>query len=104
MTEDDRSLQRYVESGTEEAFCRLVSRHIDLVYSVAFRVLAGDAHLANDVVQAVFIDLSVKASTLPRGVVLAGWLCRHTFFVASTKVRSEQRRRKCEREAAAQMD
>jgi RNA polymerase sigma factor (sigma-70 family) len=99
MTEDEQLLRCYAESRAEEAFSQLVSRHIDLVYSVALRLVGGDTHLAKDVVQTVFIDLSVKAKSLHRRVVLAGWLCRHAFFVASSKVRTEQRRRKRERDA-----
>jgi hypothetical protein len=34
---DDRQLMRqYAETGSEEAFGEVVSRHVDLVYSVAF--------------------------------------------------------------------
>src|SRR5882762_6636174 len=99
MTEDEQLLRLYAGTGAEAAFSQLVSRHIDLVYSVALRLVGGDAHLAKDVAQTVFIDLSVKAKSLPRRVLLAGWLCRHAFFVASSKVRTEQRRRKREREA-----
>jgi len=99
MIDDEILLGRYLETGSEEAFSSLVSRYVDLVYSVAIRVVAGDAHLANDVVQTVFIDLSAKASKLPHKVVLGGWLCRHAFFVASSRIRTEQRRRQREREA-----
>jgi RNA polymerase sigma factor (sigma-70 family) len=100
MSEENSLLQCYAETGSEEAFGQLVSRHVDLVYSVALRLVGGDAHMASDVVQTVFIDLSTKAKALPRGVVLAGWLCRHAFFVASSLVRTERRRRMREREAA----
>jgi RNA polymerase sigma factor (sigma-70 family) len=100
MAEDDgQLLQDYASSGSERAFGELVSRHIDMVYSVALRLVRGDVHLAQDVAQTVFADLSLKAKSLAGGVVLAGWLCRHTFFVASAKVRTEQRRRQRERQA-----
>jgi RNA polymerase sigma factor (sigma-70 family) len=99
MSEDEQQLRAYTENGSEAAFSELVSRHIDLVYSVALRLVGGDAHLAQDVVQTVFTDLSRKAKRLPSGVVLAGWLCRHAFFVASTAVRAEQRRRSREKQA-----
>ncbi len=100
MAEDDgQLLQDYASSGSERAFGELVARHINMVYSVALRLVRGDIHLAQDVAQTVFMDLSLKAKSLARGVVLAGWLCRHTFFVASAKVRTEQRRRQRERQA-----
>lgn len=92
-------LAAYV-GGKQEAFAELVRRHVDLVYSTALRRVGGDAHLARDVVQLVFIDLALKAGSLPRGVVLGGWLHHHTCFRASTLVRSEQRRRAREEKAA----
>ena len=100
MTEDCQLLRSYLEKGSEAAFSELVSRNVDMVYSVAVRLVGGDAHLAQDVVQTVFMDLSLKARSLSSSPTLPGWLCRHTFFVASAKVRAEQRRRARERQAA----
>jgi RNA polymerase sigma factor (sigma-70 family) len=100
MIHDAQLLQQYAETGSEPAFSELVSQHLDLVYSVAVRLVGGDTHLAQDVTQTVFTDLSLKARSLPRGVMLAGWLHRHTFFVASSMVRTEQRRRNREKQAA----
>ncbi len=100
MLEDDQQLLRsYASHGSEQAFGELVARHINMVYSVALRLVRGDVHLAQDIAQTVFMDLSLKAKSLARGVVLAAWLCRHTFFVGSAKVRTEQRRRQRERQA-----
>ena len=58
-----------------------------------------DAALAKDVAQVVFSDLALKAGKLPSGVVLGGWLYRHTCFAASKMVRSEKRRQARERRA-----
>jgi DNA-directed RNA polymerase specialized sigma24 family protein len=80
MTDDEHLLRQYTEDGSEPAFSELVTRHIDFVYSAALRVVHGDAHLAQDVTQTVFLDLARKAGRLPRGVVLAGWLHRHTCY------------------------
>ncbi len=55
MTED-KLLKRYVKDGSEEAFGEIVRRHLNLVYSVCRRSL-GDAELANDITQAVFLLL-----------------------------------------------
>lgn len=101
MNEDSQLLRQYAEHRSEPAFRELVARHLDLVYSVALRQMGGDHSLAQDIAQTVFIDLARKAKSLPASVVLAGWLCRHTFFVASTFVRSEHRRRQREQETVA---
>ncbi|HWN95520.1 MAG TPA: sigma-70 family RNA polymerase sigma factor, partial [Methylomirabilota bacterium] len=100
-TDSGGLLRDYAESGSDAAFCELVSRYIDLVYSVAVRRVEGDTQLAEEVSQRVFIDLARKARTLPREILLGGWLHRHTCFVAGTMVRSEQRRRAREKEAVA---
>lgn len=92
MTETNQLLREYVETGSEPAFREIVTRYVDLVYSVAFRRVGGNETLARDIVQAVFTDLAQKASGLRAGSSLGGWLHRHTCFVSSTVRRAEQRR------------
>ena len=97
---DDRTLlQRYVESGAQEAFAEIVRRRIGLVYSVALRQTHGDRHRAEDVCQSVFCDLARKARSLLDRPVLGGWLYRSAQFAAAGAVRAEQRRQNREREA-----
>ena len=93
-------LRNYAEHGNEAAFRELVERYVDFVYSTAVRRVGGDASLAQDVTQRVFADLALKARTLRKLEFLGGWLHRHTGFVASNMVRSEQRRQVREQEAA----
>ena len=99
MTPDCELLRRYAESHCEEAFAELVRRHLDLVYSAAFRQVNGDAHLAQDVTQTVFTDLARKAESLSRRPVLTGWLYTSAHFAAAKAVRAEVRRRAREQEA-----
>ncbi len=100
MIDDRELLRRYADNRSEDAFGELVARHTDLVFSVALRLVGRDPHLAQDVVQTVFTDLARRAPSLRHVRVLPGWLCRHAFFVASSIVRHEQRRRNRERQAA----
>ncbi len=57
---DAQLLRAYAESRSEASFAELVRRHIDLVHSAAFRMV-GDAHLARDVTQGVFVALAKDA-------------------------------------------
>ena len=90
---DAALLRRYVESGDQSAFGEIVRQRLNLVYSVALRQVGGDAHLAQDVVQAVFTALARKAPALAARPVLSGWLYRSAQFAASDVVRAERRRR-----------
>ena len=64
--DDKQLLGAYARERSEAAFGELVTRHIDFVYSAALRVVSGDSHLAQDVVQTVFIDLAREAGSLRR--------------------------------------
>lgn len=99
MTDSGTLLQDYARNGSESAFRELVARYLNLVYATALRMVGGDAVLAEDVAQTVFIDLARKARKLPENIMLGGWLHRHTCFVASKAVRAERRRRSRERQA-----
>ncbi len=102
MTSDDMTLvQEYVQSNSEQAFATLVSRHINLVYSVALRQL-GDASLAEEVSQAVFIILARKARSLSPKTILSGWLCRTARYVSADTWRNQRRRQSREQESHMQ--
>jgi len=99
MTGSQQLLTEYAQNGSEAAFRELVTRYLDLVYSVAIRLVEGDAHRAEDVAQTVFVDLARMARTLSKNVMPGGWLHRHTCFVAANTMRGERRRRSRERQA-----
>jgi DNA-directed RNA polymerase specialized sigma24 family protein len=92
MTESQKLLAQYVQTGSDTAFRELVTRYIDLVYSAALRLVEGDMHRAEDVAQIVFTNLARLAPTLPNDVMLGGWLHRDTCFAASNMMRRERRR------------
>lgn len=97
---DPQLLRAYAERRSEAAFAELVRRHIDFVYSAAFRMV-NDAHLAKDVSQGVFVALAKDAKKLTNHPVLAGWLHRTARNIAAQTIRTETRRRHREHEAAA---
>jgi len=99
MTDDAKLLRDYAKHGSEAAFGELVKRYVDLVYSTALRQVNGDTHLAQDVAQSVFIDLTRRAGVLPTVTVLGGWLYRHTSFTAAKAIRTERRRQARETQA-----
>lgn len=103
MTVTTHPLADYAATGSEAAFRKLVEEHVGLVYSTALRKVAGDAHLAQDIAQIVFADLARKARELPAGVVLGGWLHRHTCLKAAECIRT-LRRRQAREQTAVQMN
>jgi RNA polymerase sigma factor (sigma-70 family) len=99
MTDDASLLRRYAGECAEEAFAELVRRHLDGVYSAALRRVGGDAHLAEDVSQQVFVALAGRATTLADRAEITGWLYTTTRNVAANVVRGVRRRRQREQEA-----
>jgi len=103
MTDDCELLRLYVEDGSQEAFGELVRRRFAVVYGAALRQL-GDAHKAQDVVQAVFTDLARKAATLRHRPILVSWLYTSTHFAATNLIRAEFRRRARDQQAQLMHD
>src|SRR5688572_33404466 len=96
---DQKLLHDYAANRSEVAFSTLVSRHIYLVYSVSIR-LVRDAHLAEDVTQAVFSAAARDAANLRECTVFSAWLHRTARNQAALIVRKEVRRRHRENIAA----
>jgi RNA polymerase sigma factor (sigma-70 family) len=98
---DSELMRDYAERNSEAAFAELVRRHVNLVYSVSFRV-TGNSTDAQDAAQAVFIVLARKAGGLRHRAVLTGWLYETARFTATQLVRNRARRQVREQEAYMQ--
>ena len=100
-TDDMALLKEYARSCSDEAFEVLVSRHINMVYSVALRRV-GDASLAEEITQVVFVILAQKAGSLGSNTILSGWLCRTARFASANALTIQRRRQHREQEAYMQ--
>src|SRR5262249_51186312 len=98
--DDVELLREYATTGSDDAFRRLVERHVDWAYAVVRRQVR-DPHLAQDVTQGVFLALAQKAGKLRDDVSITGWLFRAACFGAKGALRMERRRRFHETRAAA---
>jgi RNA polymerase sigma factor (sigma-70 family) len=92
MNANSELLRRYVEESSEGAFTELVREHLKLVYSAALREMNGDAALAEEIAQLVFIQLAREAPRLLRHPALAGWLYTSVRHQAAHVRRAERRR------------
>ena len=99
--DDIALLHEYVEQSSEDAFAKLVTRHVNKVYSVALRH-TGNPHQAEEITQAVFVILAGKSRQLGSRVILSGWLYQTARLTALTFIRSEIRRARREQEAHMQ--
>src|SRR6266498_2943845 len=99
MNSDIELLRDYVNDGAEANFSTLVARRIDFVYACALRQVGGDAHLAEEVAQSVFLDLARKARGLAQRPSITGWLYTSTRFAAAKARRTRWRRENRETQA-----
>lgn len=96
---DEALLKRFAANADHNAFALLTARHMDWIYALARRML-GDAHLAEDATQAVFLLLSRKAAGMSAKVRVTGWLFNSVRLVCRD-IRKMQKRRQLHETRAA---
>lgn len=96
--QDQIDLHEFVQTGSRQALGRLAGRYLDFVYGLARREMR-DAHLAEDVTQAVFLVLAQKAHRI-KPAALPNWLFITTRRVSSNARKMAGRRRFHEQRAA----
>src|ERR1700679_1586637 len=101
MNDDLNLLREFARNNSEEAFAALVSRHVILVYAVALRQVR-DAHLAEEITQAVFIILARRADSLGDKTIVPGWLCRTARYASANALTIQRRRQHREHESYMQ--
>ncbi len=87
-TIDDSELAAAALSGDREAFRRLVERHYDMIYRIAYRTM-GSAADAEDVAQDVCITLATKLSRFRGESRFSTWVVS----IAINRCRDVMRRR-----------
>lgn len=92
-------VREYARSHSEAAFAALVSRHLNLVYSVALRQVR-DEHLAREIAQTVFIILARKAASLSSKTIVSGWLCQTARYTSAKAITMRNRRLQREHQAS----
>lgn len=99
-TETDHGAEPLTTASVGDKFTGLVSSHIGWVFRMALRQL-GDAAMAEDATQTVFLDLWRKRQWIScPDQRVGGWLVRATQYACNNLRRTEQRRMICERKAA----
>ncbi|MCB1097184.1 MAG: sigma-70 family RNA polymerase sigma factor [Verrucomicrobiae bacterium] len=85
---DRELLTKFARSEDEDAFRRLVQRHLGFVFHCAMRRL-DDQQASEEVAQNVFAILSRKANKLSEHPALVAWLHRTTVYEAAKAARKE---------------
>ena len=88
-TTDDSELAAAAIAGDREAFRRLVERHYDMIYRVAYRYM-GWAADAEDIAQDVCVTLATKLSRFNNRSLFSTWLVS----IVINRCRDAHRRRK----------
>ncbi len=87
---DKKLITLYLDSNDECAFDELVNRYIERIYALCFRI-TKNKELTEDVVQEIFVTLSMKLQTFRGESSFSTWLYRISTNAAFMKLRKEKR-------------
>jgi RNA polymerase sigma factor (sigma-70 family) len=99
---DRQLLDRFIESGNDDAFAAILDRHGPMLLGLCRRSLDGATHLAEDVLQATFLVLARKARSIRQRDSLVGWLCGVAGRLARQARSSERAHARREQRASSQ--
>ena len=91
MTSDLDLLRQFARENSQDAFTEIVRRHVNLVYSAAFRQVRSP-QLAEEVWHSLFADLARAAKKLNSKTILTAWLYSVARRTAIDVIRKESRR------------
>ncbi len=98
MREDGALIQKTLD-GDEQAFAKLVDKYQKQIHALAWQKI-GDFHIAQEIVQDVFITAYNNLSTLNYHNRFAGWL----YVIADNKCKNWLRKKKISLESLENMD
>ncbi len=96
---DEDLLLEYTRSGKQQAFEEIVRRYKWKIYSYLYRYL-GDAQLAEDALQATFLQVHLKCRLFDPGRRLSPWLFRIATNQANDLLRRNRRHKAVSLDAA----
>lgn len=87
---DKKLIDLYINKNDECAFDELVNRYIDRIYALCFRI-TKNKEITEDVVQEIFVTLSLKLDTFRAESSFSTWLYRISTNAALMKLRKEKK-------------
>lgn len=87
---DQQLIDRFVNNNDEEAFELIVSRYMEKIYNLAYRI-TRDHYKSEDVLQEVYMTLIKKLHTFRGDSKFSSWLYRVTANASFMLLRSEKK-------------
>ena len=87
---DKKLIDLFINKKDECAFDELVNRYIDRIYALCFRI-TKNKEITEDVVQEIFVTLSLKLDTFRAESSFSTWLYRISTNAALMKLRKEKK-------------